>query len=463
MVFRESETVELKEIVVDDVKKEIVAFANCEGGRLYIGVRDDGTVVGVDDPDDVSLQISNMARDAIKPDVTMFLHYETLEIEGREIVAVDIQRGTDRPYYIAKKGLRPMGVYVRQGYSSVPATDHAIRGMIKETDGDCFETMRSLTQELTFDATKKEFERRNVEFGQQQMQTLKLMDRNGIYSNLGLLLSEQCVHTVKAAVFQGTDQTIFKDRREFSGSLLRQLNEVYDFIDFRNQTRATFEKLWRTDVRDYPEAAVREALLNLLVHRDYSFSASALISVYADRIEFVSVGGLLPGIGLEDVMVGLSVCRNQNLANVFYRLQLIEAYGTGMRKIMKAYEGRNVKPVIETTPNAFKITLPNVNAGYETSSIREPGPMLLREAPSPYGEEKNRDEQKILELVSARGVVRRSDVEKLLDVSASTASRILRRMVEADLLEQRGKARSTKYVLLEQRNRAHRIHRGDYQ
>lgn len=125
---------------------------------------------------------------------------------------------------------------------------------------------------------------------------------------------------------------VFKDRREFSGSLLKQMNEVYDFIDLHNQTRATIEKLLRIDVRDYPEVAVREALLNMLVHRDYSFSSSALISVYIDRIEFVSIGGLMPGIDLEDIMVGLSICRNQDLANVFYRLHLIEAYGTGMRK-----------------------------------------------------------------------------------------------------------------------------------
>ena len=106
---------------------------------------------------------------------------------------------------------------------------------------------------------------------------MKLVNQNNLYSNLGLLLSDQCIHTIKVAVFQGTDQTVFKDLREFRWSLLRQMNEVYDFIDFRNQTRATIEKLLRIDVRDYPEIAVREALLNLLVHRDHSFSSSALI------------------------------------------------------------------------------------------------------------------------------------------------------------------------------------------
>src|SRR5690554_2602587 len=148
MLFRESETVELKEIVVDDIKKEVIAFANCEGGILYIGVRNDGEVTGIDNADETILEISNTVRDTIKPDVTMFAHYDILEQDRKKIVTVNIQRGTNRPYYLAKKGLRPEGVYVRQGTSSVPATDTLIRQMIKETDGDSFEEMRALEQNL---------------------------------------------------------------------------------------------------------------------------------------------------------------------------------------------------------------------------------------------------------------------------------------------------------------------------
>ena len=361
MIFQESETIELKATVTEEIKKEVVAFANGEGGRLYIGVQDDGSVIGLADPDGVALQISNMVRDAVRPDLTMFLHYETLQEDGKMIVAVDIQRGTERPYYIAKKGLRPEGVYVRQGYSSVPATNTAIRRMIKETDGDHFEEMRSLQQDLTFKAAEKEFSERNIPFGPSQMKTLGLVTRDGLYTNLGLLLSDQCVHTIKAAVFEGTAQNEFKDRKEFSGSLFKQMEEVYDYIDFRNQIHSTFQKLRRIDQRDYPEAAVREALLNLLVHREYAFRASSLISIFADRMEFTSIGGLVSGITLKDVMMGVSVCRNEKLANVFYRLELIEAYGTGIRKIMEAYAGTGRDPLIEISDNAFKITLPNLN------------------------------------------------------------------------------------------------------
>lgn len=308
-----------------------------------------------------------------------------------------------------------------------------------------FEDIQSLNQDLTFEFTAKEFNLRNVEFGQPQMKTLKLIDRDGLYSNLALLLSDQCSHTIKVAVFQGTDQLIFRDRREFSGSLMKQMNEVYDFIDFRNQTRSTIEGLVRIDVRDYPEVAVREALLNLLVHRDYSFSASALISIYEDRIEFVSVGGLMPGIDLDDVMAGISICRNQNLANVFYRLHLIEAYGTGMGKIMKAYENEESKPSIETTRNTFKIILPNINAKHET---RRPSIYNVHQS-TDYVRETAADGSRaqVLDYIQKKGSITRLEAESILKTSPSTTSRIIRKMVEEGLLVPHGKARSTEYKL----------------
>lgn len=231
MIFQENETTELKRIVVDDIKKEIIAFANSNGGILYIGVDDSGNITGIHNPDETIQQIANMVRDSIKPDITMFLHYETLNYDGKNITAIHIQRGTERPYYLSKKGLRPEGVYVRQGTSSVPATDTAIRRMIKDTDGDSFESIRSLEQELTFYAAASEFSQREIAFETTQKKTLGILNHDNLYTNLGQLLSDQCTHTIKAAVFETDDQSVFKDRREFSGSLLKQLTDVYDYIE----------------------------------------------------------------------------------------------------------------------------------------------------------------------------------------------------------------------------------------
>ena len=428
MIFTESEVVELKSEINSDICKEIIAFANTKGGTLYIGVADDGQVIGIENTDRAMLQISNMVRDSIKPDVTMFVHYEEHEIDGKQIIAVTVQKGTDRPYYLGSKGLKPSGVYVRNGTSSDPATDTAIRKMIKETDGDCFEEMRSLNQNLTFEAAAAQFAKRKVSFDITKMQTLGLVSPDGIYSNVAMLLSDQCSSTIKAATFAGTDKNNFQDRREFSGSLFQQMEEVYSYLDLRNQTKSTIKGLYRTDIRNYPEEALRETLMNSLVHRDYSFSASTLISVYDDRIEFVSIGGLPDGIILDDIMLGLSVCRNPKLAAIFYRLQLIEAYGTGMPKIMQAYADCAVKPKVEVTSNAFKITLPNRNAvGNRVCNVPES------------------DDERILSLIETNGYIVRSNVDALLGVSQSTANRILKGMVARGLLYQEGKGRNTVY------------------
>ena len=430
MAFVESEVVELKAEVVGDICKEVIAFANTRGGTLYIGVSNDGNVVGVKNADQVILQLNNMIRDSIKPDVTMFVGYETQHVSDKDIIAVTIQKGTDRPYYLGSKGLKPSGVYVRNGTSSDPATDTAIRRMIKETDGDSFESMRSLEQNLSFEAAEKQFEKQNIPFDTAKMQTLGMIS-DGIYSNVALLLSDQCPSTIKAATFSGEDKGSFQDRREFDGSLFQQMEELYSYLDMRNQTKATFDGLYRIDTRDYPEDALREALLNSLVHRDYSFRASTLVCVYADRIEFVSVGGLPSGIELDDIMLGLSVCRNPKLAAIFYRLQLIEAYGTGMPKIMNAYTETELKPKIEVSSNAFKITLPNRNTGANHTET------LVGTLKS--------EEKRILDFIGSHGHIVRSDVDRLLDVSQATANRILKRMVAEGLIYQDGNGRKTKY------------------
>ena len=139
-MLTENKTTEFKREYVDDIKKTIIAFANSDGGTLYIGVNDDGTVCGVDNVDDTMLRVTNAVRDAVRPDITLFVECRNELADEKEIVIVTVQRGTARPYYLQGKGIRPEGVYVRQGASTVPATEAAILNMIKETSGDSYET-----------------------------------------------------------------------------------------------------------------------------------------------------------------------------------------------------------------------------------------------------------------------------------------------------------------------------------
>ena len=428
MPTSETATIEFKREFTADLNKAVVAFANTNGGTLYVGVDNDGRVIGVPDADAEMIKISNSIRDTIKPDVTMFVDYQQEASNGQTVLKVIVQKGVSCPYYIAGKGIRPEGVFVRQGVSTVPATETAILRMIRETDGEQFEDVRSLNQELTFSDTAREFKARKMSFGANQQKTLGLTKNNGVYTNLGLLLSDQCVHTVKLAVFEGKAKAAFKDRREFTGSLLRQLIETYAFIDRYNRNRSELNGLHRIDQRDYPPATVRETLLNALVHRDYSFRDSTLISIFDDRIEFTSIGGLVRGITFDDMMLGISVARNENLVKVFYRLTLIEAYGVGIPNIMQSYAGYAAKPRIEVTDNAFKITLPNINEITPKALLSE-------------------NESAVLGLFKMNDSIARKDVEVALSVSQPMAVRLLKGLADKGALRTVGGGKNTRYTL----------------
>jgi len=422
---------EFKREYTEEIKKTIIAFANTAGGTLYVGINDDKTIVGVPNPDDTLLKITNAVRSVIKPDVTLFVDYKTEKFGKAAVIVITVQKGTACPYYLTDKGIRPEGVYVRQGASSVPASETAILNMIKETDGEKYEDVRSLNQNLTFNETEQFFKTENVPFGLKQQKSLRLQTTDGVYTNLGLLLSDQSVHTIKMAVFEGLEKEIFKDRKEMSGSLLRQLSETYEYLDIYNRTHAEVKGPIRQEKRDYPEDALREALFNALVHRDYSFSNSTLISIFDDRIEFASIGGLPKGVSLDDIMLGLSVPRNENLANIFYRLRLIEAYGTGIPKIMRSYADCFVKPEIKVTSNAYKITLPNRNV----NSNKTNGKASFTE-----------NDIKVIALFKKKTEIVRKDVESALSVSQAMAVRILRGLIDKKAIKVIGEGKNVRYV-----------------
>lgn len=437
----EGKNIEFKRQYTDDIKYAVLAFANTEGGTLYIGINDDGSVKGVENPDAVMLQVMNMIRDAIRPDITVAVDCSTKLMENKHVVVLIIQRGVARPYYLANKGIRPAGVYVRQGASSVPASETAILQMIKESSGDVYEEARSLNQNLTFKEAEAYFAKKHLQFGDAQKRTLQLISADGTYSNLGMLLSDQCISIIKLAVFEGSKKTVFHDRKELSGSLFKQLEDAYAYINQFNYTRSEFPGLERVDTRDYPPEAVREALLNAVIHREYGIGGPTLISIFDDRIEFVTIGGLVKGLSLADIKLGVSMLRNKNLANVFYRLHLIEAYGTGLLKIDECYADCAVKPQLLATDNAFKLVLPNINF----AAKRVKNYSLADE--SKTASKKEERYQIVLELARQNSLVTRSMIEKALHVSTSTAVLVLKKMLQLGLLKKYGEGRNVSYSL----------------
>lgn len=230
----------------------------------------------------------------------------------------------------------------------------------------------SRNQNITFQSAANIFARNKVAFSEEKYFQLGIRNHESkLYTNLALLLSDQCQHTVKIAVFSDEYNTVFQDKKEFSGSIFRQLEEAYEYLQLCNRNRAEIHGLERQDYWDYPEAALREALINALIHRDYSYSGSIIININQKQTEFISIGGLLPGISPEDIKNGISLSRNPKLAEIFHRLRFIESYGTGIRRIFALYKDCNRHPEIFVTSHSFRIVLPNMNEAGIVSEVHD--------------------------------------------------------------------------------------------
>ena len=424
----ETENIEFKLQFTDELYKEVIAYANTDGGVIYIGIDNNGNAVGIDNVDENYTRITNGIRDAIMPDVTMFVKYT---IQENRVVRITVGEGSYKPYYLKAKGLKPNGVFVRQGTSSVSASPEQIRAMIKESDGDTFESMRSMEQELTFKSAKEAFKRYNIEFSKTKYRALGITTQaDEIYSNLALIISDQCAHTTKVAVFADEENTKFRDSKEFGGSIFEQLDNTYAYLTLCNKTVATFKGLERIEKVDYPEEALREALLNALVHRDYSFSGSIIINVNDKEMEFISIGGLLPGLSPDDIRSGISQPRNKNLADIFHRLHLIESYGTGIRKIYNLYANCSEQPRIEVTSNTFKIILPNMNRAMPKESETVVTAQM----------------QKILDYIEENGQITELEIQELLGLKKTRAFILAKQMRDEGLIRVEGRGDSKKYL-----------------
>ena len=314
--------------------------------------------------------------------------------------------------------------------------------LIKLNDGDTYEVMRSLNQELTFTTAQQVFQSNKLEFGENKYLALGLRNlQDNLFTNLAQLISEQCTHSIKIAVFEDNENTKFQAHREFTGSIFQQLENAFDFLMLCNQNRSNFSGLTRTDNWDYPEEAIREALLNAIVHRDYSYSGSIIINVNRQFIEFISLGGLLPGLSLEDIQSGISQPRNVKLADIFHRLNFIESYGTGLRRIFALYKDCYNRPQIIITPHTFKLILPNIN---HQNSHQQFSMVAEKSAHYYYP---NAQQQKVIDYLRENQTISEEQLQELLDIKRTRAYLIAKEMLDKNLLAVKGRGIKKIYYL----------------
>lgn len=419
---RESECLEFKREWTSSALKTVSAFANESGGKILVGIDDDGKVYGIKDPDNLCTSISSSISDNIRPNPIGSVSMNIRTVDGKDIVEVLVGPGPNRPYYMKDKGLREGGVFIRRGTSSVAAPESMILKMLREESNVPYESFVSRVQNLTFEATSRIFADRDIEFGKRQMESMGLTS-GGTFTNLGFMLSDQFDQGIKMAVYEDEFKGSFQDRSEATGSVLEQFGIAYGFVDKHNSKRSRIVGPRRVDSRDYPEEAVREAIINAIAHRDYGIQGDISISMYRDKMVVLSVGGLNTGVGIDDIMAGVSSRRNPKLTAIMYRLEMMETYGTGIPRIMGLYRNQPFKPEVRTTTNSFKMILPRTISG----SLSD-------------------DALKTMDLFAGDEPVRRRDVESRIGVSKTKAIEIIKTLEESGLIERTGSGKDTAYI-----------------
>lgn len=423
MKYFESENVELKSTLNKDIIKEIVAMLNTKGGRVYIGINDDGSVCGVDNPKEIIEKISNMISDSIEPSSSFMTSFAVIkEKENKNVIKIEIVKGSNPPYYIKSKGLNEKGVYVRVGSTSRPSSIEDIKNMIIESKNITFESNVSINQNLTFEYFKSVLERQNIEFTENLEHTLGLRNDEDKYTNLGLILSDNSPYTIKLALYNDISLNSFYDRKEFEGSILKQIDSVLEYFKLINKISGEIIGTERIDKPDYPIESLRESIVNSVIHKDYSINASTLIHVFTDRIQISSIGGIYGGIPLNTILKGgISITRNPKLQTILLRLKKVESLGTGISRIMKAYEENVIKPNIEVTDSSFTIVIPKLS--YNT-----------------------KEEQIVINYLNENGSITREEFEKLFGISKTNAVVKIRKMIKEGIISTKGNGRNIKYV-----------------
>lgn len=431
------------------LKAEIVSFLNSKGGEIHLGVNDDGTI-------DKSLIetkkqeweqiLANWIVNAFSPDVSNLIYVYPNEIPFK----IKVLEGKNKPYFYKDgEGFNAKGVFVRVGSTKRVASFDEIQRMIRQHSSNDFEAMSIDTDDLTFDYIENRFKEKGIKFDKY---ALSLIGKDNKYNNAALLLSDQNPTMSKFAVFQGTDVSVFLDKKEFTGSILKQLDDILYFASLSNRKRITISgKPDRDEYLDIPKRALREAIVNCYCHRDYTLSGDVKIEFYDDRVQIFSPGSLPDGLTLENIKMGMVAKRNKIIVNVLDKIDVIENYASGVRRIFEDYADFNKQPEYYISNNGVIVTLFNRNYDVQSDAQNDTQNDTQNDGQNDGqsdGQNKNiksdivKRREKILELITENNYITSNTLKDILGVSKPTVERDIAKLREENKLEYVGSSKS---------------------
>ena len=415
--MKESKELELKSTITNTFLKTVSAFSNYNTGKIIFGIDDNGKIIGLENIEELCLDLENKINDNISPKPD----FRFIKDTKKNIITLIVEEGLNKPYLYKGKA------YKRNDTSTVEVDKVELNRLTLLGLNQYYEELKARKQDLEFKVLKKELEEKLSlkNFSKDVLKTLNLYDDKNAYNNAAELFADK-------NFFSGID--IAKFGKSINEILDRNLFVNISIISQFQKTLEVFNRYYkyeqilgseRIKKELIPEKAFRETIANALIHRTWDVNSNIRISMYEDKIEVSSPGGLPSGISEKEYLNGqISQLRNPILANIFFRLKYIEMFGTGIRRINESYKDYAIKPAFEIFENSIKITLPIIKTE-----------LFL-----------TKDERIIMDILEKGAILSSSEILKMTEFKKDKLNRLLKKLIQKNYIKIIGNGRGTKYL-----------------
>ena len=442
----ETNRIENKEQLNEEFEQEVIAFLNYkEGGIIYVGINKNGQVAGVENTDLTQLQIKDRIKNNIQPS-TLGLFDVTVEtIENKEVIKVIISSGTEKPYYLRKKGRTPEGCYIRIGSSKERMTERMIEEMFSKRIKNSLKEIEAPRQDLTFRQLKIHYEGNGMTLNDNFARNLNLLTDEGKYNYNAYLLADENNISIKLVKYLGTNKMELIENQEYGYCcLITATQRILDRLTAENTVYAKIEYNGRKEVEMIDSKALKEAVINAMVHSDYTLSTTPIIELYSDRIEITSGGGLPQGLSQEEFLEGVTAPRNKELIRVFKDVDLIENIGSGVLRILDAYDKSCFKFMehflrvsFKYKENPFEYAIKNNVSANDTINDTLKDTIKL-----------TKNEKEILSLIVNNNQITREGIVNELILSDRTVSRAIKHLQDEKVIFREGSKKKGYWKIL---------------
>ena len=441
--FTESQHTELKRELTDKLERIVIAFLNSkDGGIIYFGIDNDGSVIGLENPDTIQLQIADRIKNNIRGETLGLFDIVLEKLDGKNIVKVIVSSGTEKPYYLKEKGMTSEGCFIRNGSRVENMTSAMIEKAFARRTRNTLSVIKSPRQDLKFEQLQIFYQTHRKKLNDQFASSLSFLTEDGKYNLNAFLFADNNDITIKVAKFAGTDKTELIENEEYGFcSIIKACKDVLDKLNVENRTLARITYPFRQEQRLVDSDSLREAVINAFVHNDYSDLMSPAFYIFSDRLEIVSYGGLIDGMSKEELVSGCSRPRNREIMRIFKDVDLVEQLGTGMNKMMKVY----TPDIFTVSPNFFHTVFTYKSLKNENvPNVPNPDTKNVPNVPNDGISER---QKVILNLLRNDGNLTLAQIAKECDVVEKTIKRDIAELKSLKLISREGSTRGKWHVL----------------